>query len=463
MQVRTRMAPSPTGEYHIGHIRTLLYNYAWAKKNHGRFILRIEDTDRERYVEGSVGKILEVIKNYGLDWDEGPGAGGRYGPYIQSARLEIYQKYAHNLIADKKAYYCFCSKERLEKLREFQIEKGQKPGYDRLCRNLSPEEVKKKQEGENSAVIRFKIPDNELISYHDFVMGDAKINSSEIDDQILLKSDGFPTYHLAVVVDDHLMKITHILRGSEWISSTPKHFLLYRAFGWKMPEIGHLPVFLDISGKGKMSKRIGSSSARSFLENGYLPEAILNYLMLLGWNPGTRQEIFSLGEFIQAFSLEGLNKSNPKFDLERLNWFNTYYLRHLEDKVLAQRIVNFTNRKIKEIKKVLPLVKDRLVTLKDFDNFTNFFFEKPKMSLENFSKIKVDRKQILEHALGILAKSFDGKILETAARKFCAENKIKVGDYFMILRLAVTGQTATPPLWEVMKILGQEETLLRLS
>ncbi|OGG19056.1 glutamate--tRNA ligase [Candidatus Gottesmanbacteria bacterium RIFCSPHIGHO2_01_FULL_47_48] len=463
MKVRCRMAPSPTGEYHIGHIRTLLYNYAWAKKNNGQLILRIEDTDRERYVEGAVDRILEVITDYGVSWDEGPRIGGPHEPYYQSQRLDLYCKYAIELVRSGKAYYCFCTKERLETLRKQQEKDHKLPGYDRHCRNIRREESEKRVAAGEPYVIRMKVPDNEEISFEDFVQGEVTVNSSVLDDQILLKSDGYPTYHLAVVVDDHLMEITHIIRGNEWISSTPKHVLLYRFFGWDMPKVGHLPVFLDPSGEGKMSKRRGSVSARSFLEAGYLPEALDNYLILLGWNPGTERELFTLQEFTSAFDLNHLNKSNPRFTYEKLKWFNQQYIRSLDNVTLAKRLEKFTSREEAEIAKVLPLVKERMVTLRDFDRLTDYFFEEPKGSDDIFAKVAGISAQVLDHAIKTLSENWDGKVLEENARAFCAEKNIKVGDYFMVLRIAITGKAQTPPLWDVMEILGKDEIVSRLG
>ncbi len=462
MTVRTRMAPSPTGEYHIGHIRTLLYNYAWAKNNKGRFILRIEDTDRERLVEGAVDRILAVIRDYGLSYDEGPRVGGPFAPYYQSERLPIYQKYAKQLVDQGLAYYCFCSKERLEALRKKQQAEGKLPGYDRHCRNLKPAEVKHKFAANESYVIRLKIPDGEEISFTDVVMGKIKVNSGSLDDQILLKSDGFPTYHLAVVVDDHLMEITHIIRGNEWLSSTPKHILLYRAFGWEPPTFVHLPVFLDPAGEGKMSKRRGSVSARSFLENGYLPEAILNYLMLLGWNPGNDREIFSLEEFTKTFDLKNLNKANPRFTFDKLNWFNQQYLRAMDYENLAERLLKFSTYNKGEIVRVLPLIRDRLITLKEFDDQAGYFFHPPAVDRKSLSGFK-SADRILEHAASVLSEKLDGKFLEEKAREYCASHGLKVGDYFMVLRIAITGRTATPPLGEIIQILGEAETIKRLK
>ena len=309
MTIRTRMAPSPTGEFHIGSMRTLIYNWALARNLGGKFIIRIEDTDKERYVKGAVERMLSVIKKYGFDWDEGPEVGGKYGPYVQSERLNIYKKYALELIDKGKAYYCFCSEDRLEKLREQQREE-KKPvtKYDRCCLSLGEEEIEKNLKEGKPYVIRMRIPDDEMIEVDDLILGKMTFPSNDVDDQILLKSDGFPTYHLGVVVDDHLMEITHILRGREWLASTPKHVLLYRAFGWKEPLLAHLPVLREVDSTKKMSKRLGDVAALDFLKAGYLPEALDNFMMFLGWNPGTEKEVYTLDEFVKDFSVEKIQK-----------------------------------------------------------------------------------------------------------------------------------------------------------
>ena len=463
MKVRTRMAPSPTGEIHIGGLRTALYDYAWARKNKGKFVLRIEDTDRERLVEGALDQIRDDFVDYGILWDEGPEpVGGPFGPYIQSERLEIYKKYAMDLIASGHAYNCFCTKERLEEVRKKQMEEKRLPGYDRHCRNLTTEEVNQKLSQNIPSVIRMKIPDGEQVVFEDMARGEIRTNSITLDDQVILKSDGFPTYHLAVVVDDHLMEITHIIRGNEWLPSTPKHVLLFQFFGWEIPKFAHLSIFLDPEGDGKMSKRKGSVSARGFLSDGYLPEAMLNYLMLLGWNPGGEKEIFTLREFAEIFDLKDLNKSNQKFTFEKLNWFNQHYIRSLDEKELIARLKPFTTRSEQEISKVLPLVKERMITLKDFDSLTEYFFDSPKIDQTLLAKYP-DTKRVLDNTISTLEEDFDGKILEENARAFCQTNDVKVGDYFMILRLATTGRAQTPPLWDVMQILGKDETLERLK
>jgi glutamyl-tRNA synthetase len=331
MKIRTRLAPSPTGEIHVGSMRTLLYDYALAKQSGGELVLRIEDTDQERYVEGAVERMLKVIKDYGLSWDEGPEVGGPDEPYFQSQRLDIYKKYALELVEKGSAYYCFCSEERLEKLREEQrAQKSPVTKYDRYCLTLTKEEIEKNLKDGVPYVIRLKVPNDREIEVEDLVLGKLKFPSNDIDDQVLMKSDGFPTYHLGVVVDDHLMKITHILRGREWLPSTPKHVLLFEAFGWTPPKFVHLPLLREVDSTKKLSKRTGSVGALDFLQEGYLPEALLNFMMFLGWNPGTEKEIYSLDEFVKDFSIEKIQTSEmAAFDRQKLLWINGMYIRNM--------------------------------------------------------------------------------------------------------------------------------------
>ncbi|KKQ64443.1 MAG: Glutamate-tRNA ligase [Candidatus Shapirobacteria bacterium GW2011_GWF1_38_23] len=374
--VRTRMAPSPTGELHIGGLRTLLYDYALARQNHGQFILRLEDTDQKRHVEGAESRIFQVIKDYGLSWDEGPDIGGPYGPYVQTKRLNIYQKYIKELLDQDLAYYCFCSEQRLTEMREVQKAAHKVPKYDRHCLKLSSKEIKQKIENGEKYVIRLKMPDNENIVFKDLIRGEIKFNTNELDDQVLIKSDGIPTYHFAVVVDDHLMKITHIFRGEEWISSTPKQILLYKYFKWEVPNFAHLTVLLDPSGHGKMSKRHGSTHARAFLDDGYLPEAMLNFLMLLGWNPGTDKELFTLDEFIKEFNLEHLHKKSPIFDRKKLDYFNGLYIRQKSDEELFPYFKKFLPQASDEqIKILIPVLKERLIKFSDLSEQVKFLFE----------------------------------------------------------------------------------------
>jgi glutamyl-tRNA synthetase len=409
--IRTRIAPSPTGELHIGTLRTLLYDYALARKYHGQFIFRLEDTDQKRYVPGSEVRLLEIIKEYGLEWDEGPDIGGPYGPYVQTERLEIYNKYIKELLEKGLAYYCFCTQERLDTLRTAQKLAKKVPRYDQHCLHLSPEEIKKNLDNKMPYVIRMLIPKNETIIFEDTIRGKIKFNTNEVDDQVLIKSNGIPTYHFAAVVDDHLMKISHVLRGEEWLTSTPKHLLLYRYFGWEAPNFSHLTVLLNPDGKGKMSKRSGSTHAKAFLDEGYLPEAVLNFLMLLGWNPGDNQEFFTLDQFINAFSLEHLHKKSPIFNRKKLDYFNGYYLRQKSDEELEVLFKKFLPKaSVDQIKILVPTLKERIVKLSDLQTQTKFLFEDVDYDKELLLKKGTDPKlaiDILEKSKELLSSDFN--------------------------------------------------------
>lgn len=408
MKVRTRFAPSPTGFLHIGGLRTAAYAFAFAKQSHGDFLLRIEDTDQKRNVAGSVNSLKNTLQTFGLKWDE---------YYVQSERLNFYKKAAEKLVEQGNAYFF-------------------------------------------EGAIKLKVPKNEIISYRDFVFQEEiKWNSDDVFEAVLLKSDGWPTYHLAVVVDDHEMAITHILRGYDWMPSTPIHLLLYKFLNYELPQIGHLTDIQDPNG-GKLSKRKSNVSVEDFLKEGYLPEALLNFVILMGWAPKDNRELFTLEEFVQNFNPDGFQKANPMFNKIKLDWFNQQYIKKLGSRELGSKIERFTKQK--NIEKYLPLVRDRLITLKDFDKLTEYFFKRPKVTPQNKQSFSAN-KLIIDHAIKILEISFDGKILEEKARVFCTEKNIKVGDYFMALRLAVTGLSATPPLWDIMQVLGKEESLERLK
>lgn len=469
--VRTRMAPSPTGEMHVASMATLLKNYAFAKKHHGQFILRIEDTDKTREVVDGVEQIQSIIKKFGLDWDEGPGKNGAYGPYIQSKRLKLYQEKAEELVKKGRAYYCFCSKERLEKVRQEQQARHQAPRYDQHCRHLDEDEVKKRLSAGESYVIRLKVPENQEIVFTDLLRGEITFNSGQVDDQVLLKSDGYPTYHLAVVVDDHLMKISYVMRGEEWISSTPKHVLLYQAFDWALPIFAHFPLFLNPDGKGKMSKRKGTVSAQSFLDRGYLPEALLNFLMILGWSAKDQRELMSLGEYINEFDPRDLSMNSVIFDIKKLNWLNGIYIRRLDKKELKERLKAFIPEEFPQEKfeKILALVYERMVTLADFAELTDFFYKEIDYPAELLFKKAKDqqdllKEQIQQSKLAIESlNAFDLNSLEKAIRKLQEKNDWHKGQYFMFLRVAMTGRTATPPLFETMLVLGSDLIIKRLD
>ena len=463
--IRTRIAPSPTGELHIGTLRTLLYDYALAKKNNGQFIFRLEDTDQKRYVAGSEKRLMEVVKDYGLCWDEGPDIGGPYGPYVQTERLEIYNQHIKELINKGLAYYCFCTQERLDQLRTTQKASKQVPKYDQHCLHLSKEEIQKNLDAKIPYTIRMAIPKNETIIFEDLIRGKIKFNTNEIDDQVLIKSNGIPTYHFAAVVDDHLMNITHVFRGEEWLTSTPKHLLLYRYFNWESPQFAHLTVLLNPDGKGKMSKRSGSTHARAFLDEGYLPEAMLNFLMLLGWNPGTDQEFFTLDEFVQEFDISHLHKKSPIFDRKKLDYFNGYYLRQKTDEQLFDLFKKFLPEASNDqIKILVPVLKERIVKLSDLPIQTKFLFENVEYDKELLLKKGTDSKlavDMLTKLKELVQKDFSN--LSESILNLIKENNWNVGEFFMVFRVAICGVTFTPPVVECLPALGQEKTLEKIN
>ena len=452
--VRTRIAPSPTGQdIHIGNLYTALMNFAYAKKMKGNFIVRIEDTDRTRLVEGAIDKIISSLYKFGLTVDEGPLTHGPFGPYIQSERLPLYQKYAAELIEKNKAYYCFCSKERLVEIKKEQGENTHVRHYD-LC---TQEDVEEKKSQGIPYVIRLKVPKDYNISFVDLIRGNITIHSDQIDDQILIKSDGFPTYHMAVVVDDYLMQISHVIRAEEWISSTPKHILLYEAFGWELPTFVHLPILRNPD-KSKLSKRKNPVWASWYLEEGYFPEAVLNYLALMGWSHPEEKEIFSLEEFISVFDLNDISAVGPVFDIVKLTWMNQQYIQRMEDDVLGQRIQAFyQDKKFDEtiIKQVLPLIKTRMETLKDFERLTQHFFEDPTISTRN----DVDKRvvnDLLEQLESI--ENWEALNIFPTFKSIMEKNSVRMPVLYYLL----TGEERGLPLPESLEILGKERTLSRL-
>lgn len=461
--VRTRIAPSPTGQdLHVGSVSTTLINYAWAKKNHGQFIVRIEDTDRNRLVKGAEKRILDSLEKVGLIPDESPRVGGPYAPYRQSERLAIYKKYAEELVAKGKAYYCICSPERLEKMRKEQQQKKQIPKYDRTCLN-NQEEVKKKIKKGANYVIRLKIPDNQEIIVNDLIRGEVRFQTKNIDDQVLLKSDGFPTYHLAVVIDDHLMKITHVIRGEEWLPSTPKHIILYQAFGWVLPVFAHISLLRNPD-KSKLSKRRNPVWTSWYLDQGILPEALLNYLALMGWSHPQGKDIFSLDEYIRVFDIKDIQKTAPIFDPVKLEWMNGFYIRNMKQETLIKKILDFyKDKNLPEeiVAKTIPLIQERIKKLSDYLPLSEFFFKRPQSWQIDLSEKKELLKKIakeLEKVKDWRADNIGLKMQELAKRE-----GIKTGEFFMILRVAVTGKKISPPLNESMEILGKEECLKRIS
>lgn len=460
MEVRTRIAPSPTGEnLHIGNLYTALINWAFARKNDGKFIVRIEDTDRERFIEGAQESILDSLEAFGLTPDESPRASGPYAPYRQSERLELYQKYASELVQKDLAYKCYCSKEKLEKIKEDEAVTHIRKKHREYCDpNASGDKF----------VIRLKVPGQENVTFNDLIRGDITINTNALDDQILLKSDGFPTYHLGVVVDDYLMKISHVIRAEEWISSTPKHILLYKAFGWELPVFVHLPILRN-SDKSKLSKRKNPVWVSWYLKDGYLPEAILNFLALMGWSHPEQKEIFSLDEFIEKLDLKDFSPVGPAFDQIKLEWINGEYIRKMPDEELTKRLQDYLiDHPAKEkIAPVVPLIKERIKKLSDFIPLTDFLFEKPEYDISVFKKLKItDLKLTLEKMLEKLDQMkspWEAKDFEQTFISLAKELGISNLDMFQFIRVAVSGQLVTPPLFESIHILGEDETLLRVK
>jgi len=471
----TRFAPSPTGYMHIGNLRTALYSYLIAKHDDGNFILRIEDTDRERLVEGATDIIKSTLRITGLNYDEGPEVGGTHGPYVQSERKEIYMEYAKKLVELGHAYYCFCTKERLEKLHE----EDATGGYDRHCRNLSKEEVDELLKSGIPYVIRQKMPLEGVTTYTDTVFGEISMNNSELQDQILMKADGYPTYNFAHVIDDYLMGVTHVVRGSEYLTSTPKYVLLYDAFGWERPNYVHLPLLMGKNADGsvsKLSKRHGAVSFQDLLNDGYLPEAITNYIALLGWCPkNSETEFFTLEGLKTAFTIDGVSKSPAVFDFEKLLWFNGEYIHRLDDADFERLVLPFIKTAIPENinkPKMLSLLKTRISKLSEIDDKMAFFITIPEYEKELFlnKKNKIADfeivKTVLNSAKDILSNvdSFDNDSLFTALAPLSERLGVKTGTVMWCIRIAVSGLSATPGgATEIMEVIGKNESLSRID
>lgn len=456
--VRVRYPPSPTGDPHIGNMRSALFNYLFAKKEGGTLILRIEDTDQKRLVPGSDKRILQSLTWLGLTCDE--------GPIYQSKRLHLYTQAAEKLVAEGNAYYCFCTRQRLEAMREQQKTRGEPPRYDRKCFGLTQDDVEQKQAHGLPHVIRMKIPQEGTTVLDDIIRGRIEFRNQVLDDQVIIKSDGFPTYHLAVVVDDHAMDITHVIRAEEWLSSTPKHILLYQFFGWELPKFAHLPVIVG-KDRSKLSKRHGAEPILTYKEQGYLPEALINFMALLGWAPPDNQEVMSLSELVSSFSLNRVQKSPASFDRKKLDWFNGYYIRNLPQEALLERLMEFVPKTWDhtQIERVFPLLRDRMVTLQDFVNLSEFFFE--DITIDATMLTIPEGKNvwdILREATGrIEAAEWTHDALETSMRALADQAGLKHGDLFMVLRVAITGRTTTPPLFETMMVLGKQKVIVRLQ
>lgn len=463
-KVCVRFAPSPTGYLHIGGLRTALFNWLWARKNNGKFILRIEDTDRERYVEGAVENIQAALGWYGIDVDE--------GPIFQSERLDIYKQHVQQLLDNNHAYYCFCSSDRLNEVRKVQKANKQATKYDGLCRSLSKEEVEEKINNGESYVIRLKVPQEGETEFEDMIYGKIKVENKNIDDQVLMKSDGFPTYHLANVVDDYKMDITHVIRAEEWLPSTPKHIILYKAFDWPTPIFAHLPMVLGMD-RSKLSKRHGAVASLDYKNKGYLPEAVLNFISLLGWNPKTEKELFTISELIKEFDLSKVNKSSAIFNVEKLDWLNGYYIRQMNLDELMEMSKDFlVNIPINEkTKKAINLGRERVKNIHELKDAIKFFFVE---ELEYDSSILVSKKDTLSDTEKSLRLSLE--VLNNISERDYVTEKLKVQFESMIqkhelnnrvvlwpLRIAVTGLEKSPGVFEVIEVLGKNDTVKRVG
>lgn len=483
-EVRVRFAPSPTGYLHIGGLRTAVYNYLYARQNKGKFLLRIEDTDRTRFVEGAIENLIKSLQWAGVEIDEGVTLEdgkvvqkGDCGPYIQSERLDIYKKYVDQLIEEGHAYYCFCTKERLDNLREEQRIKGQVPRYDGLCRNMPLEEARERIAKGEEYVVRLKLPHDRDIKFHDEVRGDIVINTNEMDDQVLMKSDGFPTYHMAVVVDDYLMGITHIVRGEEWLPSTPKHVYLYEALGWPQPTYVHLPGVLNSDHK-KLSKRQGDVSVEDFRGHGYLPQGLVNYLALVGWSPDSNQEIFSMDQLIQEFDFKRVAKTGGVFDKKKLDWVNAHYMKDLSLEELGEMALPYmeeagylTKAEVEanpdRYHLLMATVQDSLDRLEQVPEFTAFLFEEYKVTEEEaIEQLKGESAPtVIEGMKAELEKveEIDMEFAKTIMKNIQKATGVKGKNLYMPARAAITGNVHGPDLTSIICLLGKEEILKRLD
>jgi len=471
-QVCVRFAPSPTGEPHVGNAYIALFDYAFARATGGRFVFRIEDTDRERSRPEYEERLIRALRWLGISWDEGPDVGGPRGPYRQSERCPIYKKHAWDLVDKGAAYPCFCTQERLEEVRRRQQQEKLSFGYDGACRGLDPAETRSRAQAGEPHVIRLAVPHEGETRFDDLIRGEIVFQNSTIDDQVLLKSDGFPTYHLACVVDDRLMGVTHVIRAEEWISSTPKHVLLYQAFGWEPPFFMHMPLLRNPD-KSKMSKRKNPTSLDWYREQGFLPEAMVNFLALMGHSMGADQEVFSINDFIRSFDLRKVGTGAPVFDMTKLEWLNGVYIRELKPEDLAARLRNgfLAGRQISDemLLKIIPIARERLKKLSDFGPLTEFIFaERVSPAAQDLvpkKKQPAEAAEALEKIRSVLESAADWRPepMELACRAIADQIGWKVRDLFMVLRVAVTGSPVSPPLFESVEILGREKTLSRVA
>lgn len=500
---RVRFAPSPTGYLHIGGLRTALYDFLFARKNNGKFILKIEDTDQKRYVDNAVENLINSLKWCGLNWDEGVflktdlgekiptqdrtikyaaiGQRGKHGPYIQSEKLDVYKKYVEQLVKSGYAYHCFCEPERLEEVRKEQQAKKMPPIYDRRCLNLSREEIEKNLKENKPHTIRLKVPKNETIEFEDIIRGKVRFDTNVVDDQILLKSDGYPTYHLANVIDDHEINITHVIRGEEWLPSVPKHLLLYKYFSWEPPKFAHVPLLLNTD-RSKLSKRQGDVAVEDYIKKGYLKEAIINFVAFLGWNPGegSTQEIWTIDELVKEFTLERIHKGGAVFDIKKLDWLNSQWIKKIDFDDLYNRAKSFYLEKdfVKNsapekqsdefLKKVLEIERDRLAYLSGVGESNQFFFidnidyDKNLLHWKNSSdeETKASLKKSFDVLNNISEEKWDREFLEKKLMEAAGEKR---GDLLWPLRVALTGEQKSPSPFEVAWVLGKEESLKRIK
>ena len=475
MEVRTRFAPSPTGFMHLGGVRTALYNYLFAKKMGGKFILRIEDTDQVRFVEGATDVIYDTLRGCGMQWDEGPDVGGDCGPYIQSERKDLYLPYAKQLIASGHAYYCFCTEEELQARREAAQAQGEVFKYDKHCLHLSKEEIEKRLAEGQPYVIRMNCPTEGESTYHDLVYGDMSFPNDTLDDMVLIKADGMPTYNFANVIDDHLMGITHVMRGAEYLSSTPKYNLLYDAFGWERPQYVHLPTVMR-DATHKLSKRDGDAYYSDFIDKGYLTEALINYLALVGWNPGDDREFFTMSELIEAFDVARLNKAPGIFDVDKLTWFNAEYIRRLDPEVYLKLATPWFDQvlagKGMDYKRLAELMQDRTEVFGRVPDMIRFLSELPDYSLDLYTHKKMKSNPEVARASlalclpvleGIPAEDWQETVIHDRIMDAIAQAGLKNGAVLWPLRIAISGQASTPGgAMEIAYLLGREETLRRV-
>jgi glutamyl-tRNA synthetase len=476
--VRVRYAPSPTGFPHVGNIRTALFNWLFARHHGGQFIVRIEDTDQARTVDGALEAILDGLRWLGLDWDEGPEVGGDYGPYRQSERLPLYRAAAERLIAQGDAYYCYCTAERLTEMREAQAARKDQTGYDRHCRDLTAAAISKLAADGRPPVVRFKVPLEGTTAFDDIIRDRVEFDNALLDDFVLLKSDGFPTYHLANIVDDHEMQISHVLRAEEWLSSTTRHLLLYRALGYTPPKFAHLPMILGPD-RSKLSKRHGAVAITDYRAQGYLPQTMVNFLALLGWSLDDKTEIFSAAELVEHFSLERVGKSAAIFNREKLDWMNGAYIRGLGIDDLVRDVTPFLDGGLPDgvtrpvsaeyVRQLMPLVQERINTLAEAADYADFFFldeldyETPSLVGKKMTvQTTLEALEAAREKLTTLA-SFDLDSLESALRPLAETLQMKAGQLFGAIRTAVSGKTATPPLFEMMSVLGKVCCLDRID